>query len=945
MSDAEVEKLQQRVAELEALENDRARSEKVQAALYRIAEIAGAAQDMQEFYAEIHRIVGELMYAENLYIALYDDTRQMINFPYFVDEVDTDVPDPHVWEPFGIGNAAGTTAYLLRIGRPLFLTLDDQRTLVERGELRLIGEESIDWVGAPLKAEDRTIGAIVVQSYRPESRHSEADLELLTFVAGHIASALQRTRLIDETRQRSAELALVNDVQRGLAENLEMQAMYDLVGDRIQEIFDAQVVDIGIVNPETGKIDFKYTIERGVRFFDEPIEIVGFRKIVLETREPVVVNDELERRSAEAGQPLVISGEQPRSGVFVPLVIGDRGTGVISLQNIDREHAFSEADVRLLTTLAGSLSVALENARLFEETRQRNAELALINDVQAGLAQNLEMQAMYDLVGDRVRDIFDAQVVSIAVLDPDEGLVRFPYTIEKGARFEVDPMAPIGFRKHVLETREPLLFEVITPELIARYDQPEVLVGEVPKSSVWVPLIVAGRSTGVISLQNVEREKAFSETDLRLLMTLAGSLSVALENARLFEETRQRNAELALITDVQRGLAQNLEMQAMYDLVGDRIYEIFDTQSVDIGILDPESGLMASPYTIEKGVRYREEPIEVSSGPSRYVLDTGETLVFNDRMMERVEELGGAPFGGSGDPPRSGIYVPLVVGGKAIGRITLQNMDRDHAFSESDIRLLTAIAGSLSVALENARLFEETKQRNAELAVITDVQRGLAENLEMQAMYDLVGDRIREIFDAPMVDIAILDPDDGLLHYPYQIEKGVRFPDEPTEVVGMGGHVMRTREPLLINERWAERAPEFGAFVHGGEQPMSVLFVPLVVGGEAIGRISLQNLDREYAFSDADVGLLTTIAGSLSVALQNARLFEETRQRAAELATVNDVGQALAEQLELDALIDRLGDQLRDLFEADIVYIALHDASIDMIEFPYYSEEGRRDPY
>ena len=91
---------------------------------------------------------------------------------------------------------------------------------------------------------------------------------------------------------------------------------------------------------------------------------------------------------------------------------------MISLQNLDREHAFSDADVRLLTTLAGSLSVALENARLFEETRQRNAELALINDVQRGLAQNLDMHAMYKLVGDRIRDIFDAQVVDIGDLGP-----------------------------------------------------------------------------------------------------------------------------------------------------------------------------------------------------------------------------------------------------------------------------------------------------------------------------------------------------------------------------------------------------------------------------------------------------------------------------------------------------------------------------------------------
>ena len=372
-------------------------------------------------------------------------------------------------------------------------------------------------------------------------------------------------------------------MQRGLAENLDMQAMYDLVGDRLQEIFDAQVVDIGVLDESAGLIHFPYTIETRrplPRRADRASSASAKR--VLETREPLLVNEDVARRAArEFGQPRVDRRASPRSPcVFVPLVVGERATGVISLQNIDREHAFSDADVRLLTTLAGSLSVALENARLFEETRQRNAELALINDVQRGLAENLEMQAMYDLVGDRLRDIFDAQVVNITVLDQTNGLVSFPYIIEKGERLAADPMAPIGFRKHVLETREPLLFDVITEELLAEYAQPEVLVGERPKSSVWVPLVVSGRATGVISLQNLERERAFSEVDLRLLTTLAGSLSVALENARLFEETRQRNAELAVINDVQRGLAENLDMQAMYDLLGDRLVEIFDAQVV-----------------------------------------------------------------------------------------------------------------------------------------------------------------------------------------------------------------------------------------------------------------------------------------------------------------------------------------------------------------------------
>ena len=100
----------------------------------------------------------------------------------------------------------------------------------------------------PLRSDGKTVGAMVVQSYSEDIHHTERDKELMTFVASHIGSALSRARAIEETRQRSAELALVNDVQRGLAERLDMQAMYDLVGDRIKEIFDAQVVDIGILD-------------------------------------------------------------------------------------------------------------------------------------------------------------------------------------------------------------------------------------------------------------------------------------------------------------------------------------------------------------------------------------------------------------------------------------------------------------------------------------------------------------------------------------------------------------------------------------------------------------------------------------------------------------------------------------------------------------------------
>src|SRR6187200_3531134 len=119
------------------------------------------------------------------------------------------------------------------------------------------------------------------------------------------------------------------------------------------------------------------------------------------------------------------------------MMVGDAVKGSVSLQNVDKENAFTESDLRLLTTITNSMSVALENARLFDETNrllketeQRTGELAVINSVQEGLAKELDMQGIYNLVGDRVQHLFNAQVVIIATLDLENKYEHFNYLFE-----------------------------------------------------------------------------------------------------------------------------------------------------------------------------------------------------------------------------------------------------------------------------------------------------------------------------------------------------------------------------------------------------------------------------------------------------------------------------------------------------------------------------------
>src|SRR4051794_16893667 len=901
---------------------------------------------MQEFYGAIHEIVGELMEAGDFFIALYDEERRRINWPYFVDEVDPARPDPNQWFEFGQGDARGLTAYVLRTGKPQRIPEARMLQLIEQGEAELIGEPSEDWLGVPLlSAEGRTVGVLSVASHTPAFRYSEQDEELLAFVGQHVGAALSRARAIEETRQRNAELALINSVQEAIAGELDQHAIYHAVGEKLREVFDAQAIDIAVLDENADILRFVYQIERGVHFPNLTLPVIGFRKHVMETRQPLAILEGMEEACVAYGNPAAVSGESSPHGsaIFQPLVVGGRATGVISIHSLDRQHAFDASDQRLLATIAASLGVALDNAQLVHETRQRNAELALINSVQEALAGELEMQAIYDVVGDKIQEVFDAQGTSIAILDEATGFVSFPYLLERGERLWPEPTElTSGFTKHVLEAREPLLINENLDAEAERYGS-YVLAGEMPKSILWVPLVSGGRATGVIALDNFDREHAFDDADERLLTTLASSLSVALENARLVHETRQRNAELALINSVQDALAGELELQAIYDAVGDKLQKIFDAQVVDIAVYEETSGLVHFPYVIERGERLHTDPIELT-GFREHVLQTRAPLMLEDITPEVSERYGNPGFL-DGEPSRSALFVPLFGGGKVTGFLSLQNVDRAHAFGESDQQLLETLAGSLSVALENARLVHETRQRNAELALINSVQEALAGELEMQAIYDVVGDKIQEIFDAQVVDIGLYDFAAGLTRYPYTIERGVRFPDEPTPMAisPSTAELLEKKAPILINDVPArDRERGEAAPVVQGEPALSVLFAPLISGDEVRGRISLQNLDRTNAFSENDVRLLTTLAASLSVALENARLVHETRQRNAELGLINSVQDALAGELDPQAIYDAVGDRIREIFDAQVVSIRTFDEATGLVHFPYVIERGER---
>ena len=427
-----------------------------------------------------------------------------------------------------------------------------------------------------------------------------------------------------------------------------------------------------------------------------------------------------------------------KSMILVPIFSGEHLIGDISVEDHERENAFGPSDVQLLTTIAASLAGALENARLFDETQrllketeQRNAELAVINSIQQGVASELDFQKIIELAGDKLREVLKTNEIGVRWLDHDTRRVHYLYEYEHGVRLAIPPQ----------ECDEPGWARLISRRgpRVANTAAEAATIGVLPgtdaaKSSASVQIVAGDRVLGAIIVEDYDREHSFSASDVRLLETVASSMGVALENARLFHETQrllketeQRNAELAVINSIQHGISDKLDFQGIVDLVGDKLREVLHTDDIGIRWYDAASDLIHYLYEYEHGVRLQVAPNPPApGGPWETMVKTGKPIVANTRAEIDALRLGVIP---GTDACSSLVQMPIRSGARIVGKIDLENYEREHAFGEAELRLLATVAATMGTALENARLFGETQrlykeseQRAAELAVINSVR-------------------------------------------------------------------------------------------------------------------------------------------------------------------------------------------------------------------------------
>lgn len=516
----------------------------------------------------------------------------------------------------------------------------------------------------------------------------------------------------------------------------DMQSFYQRLHKIVGELMYAKSFYVTLYDEATGLLSSPYFADESGDEPPPPTKIDKTNKslraqVLLQGKTLHVSGTEIEEgRLLGKFEPM---GTPAEDWVGVPLKMDGQVIGSLTVQSYEKGVRYEEQDVCLLEFVAQHIAVALTRARAIEETRQRNMELQVINSVQEGLASNLDIQSIYTLVGDKLREIFAADTTFIAFKDDATDLLYVNYYADRVLRRSFNRPYGTGIAEVIIDSSNPLLLrnEMEQQERGALHVVSPGAEKDLNQSVLGVPIFRGGKACGAVTVQSYQ-VNAFDENDLRLLQTLTNAMSVALENAllftetqRLLKETEQRNAELAIINSVQQGLASKLEMQAIYELVGEKIRQTFKAQVVSIVTWDQATQLMYGRYYFENG-RVLPGITLPSFGFRKHVVENGKPIIINGDMPRWIEVYDNPVLQGA--EPKSAIFIPMNVGEETIGVISLQNNDQENAFTEADVRLLTTLANSMSVALENARLWEQEKlYRKAlerELEIGREIQAG-----------------------------------------------------------------------------------------------------------------------------------------------------------------------------------------------------------------------------
>jgi PAS domain S-box-containing protein len=614
---------------------------------------------------------------------------------------------------------------------------------------------------------------------------------------------------------------------------------------------------------------------------------------------------------------------------------GGRLLGHISVDEPRDGSRPSRRTLEVLAIFANQAAIAVENASLYADARRRAEDLALINEVGQTLTQLVEPEQVLDTVVKAVGLLLQCEMGSIFQPDPFDG--KFGAVASFGIALD----SLIDFRYAPGEGLVGKVVEEGTPLVIPDTEQEPLFVrGPVPIGSMMLVPIKAGqRVIGVLTASS-PRPYALSEADGVVLVTLADQAAVALESTRLLSSTQQAAMRLASLNEIGRRVSAQLELQDMLETTVDSLQEYLAFYRVGIFLVEEAASELrlavaneALRAVVPSGYRQK-----IGEGAIGRAAASGETVLKNDVLPDDQLDQEGVRTS------PSSVSVPIKVGQRVIGVLEVEGVRRG-AFSQQDAAALEIAADQLAVAMENARLFEQTQRRLAELATVNEIGRAISGALDTDQLAELIYEQVSSLLNTRNFFLAVYDADARRVHMEYVIEHGQRQARDDSGLgQGLMSYLIRTGEPILLSRGVEEFSAEHELPL-GREPAKSWLGVPMIAGDRVIGAIAVQSFEREDAFDQAHLELLTIVAGQASVAYHNASLFQERLQRIEQLNVLNEMAQAISSTLELDELLSVVYQQATRIVDTTNFYIALHDEETEEITFPFVIDPEHREDW
>ncbi|HET9718166.1 MAG TPA: GAF domain-containing protein [Pseudolabrys sp.] len=774
-------------------------------------------------------------------------------------------------------------------------------------------------LGAPLLSKGNVVGVIFVGKTAPKP-YTEKQIELVTTFGDQAIIAIENTRLLNELRQRTDELSEALEQQTATSDVLkvisrsafDLSAVLNTLTESAARLCDADMA--GIVRPKEGE---HYWVT-SVNFPPAFMEYVKTRPI-LRDRGSVAGRALLEGRLVHIGDVLAdpdftFNEAQRRGGyrtvLAIPLLREGISIGVIVLTR-KAVRPFTEKQIEVLTTFADQAVIAIENARLFDEVQARTRDLSEALEQQTATAEVLSVisssvtdaQPVFEIIAKSAARVCNARFCNVFRFDGE--LIHFAATHGyEGETIEALKRAyPIAPGRKSAAARAILngVVEQI-PDIDA---DPEYEHGATARevnfrSIAAVPMLKNGKPVGAIAISRPQVGR-FPERQIDLLKTFADQAVIAIENARLLSELRERTEDLSEALQQQTATADVLkvisrstfDLRAVLETLTESAARLCEADMAAIIRQRDDGYYWAASYGYAPGLSDYLKTVRLGRNRDSVVgrvliesktIHIPDVLADPDYKFFDVQKIAGF---------RTMLGVPLLREGTPIG-IALLMRKTVRPFNESQIDLVETFADQAVIAIENVRLFDEVQARTAELADALQQQTATAEVLKVIS---------RSAFDLNMVlqtlveaAAKLCEADQGTIARE-QAGAFVRaasygFSREFVELVkelpvasnrgSATGRALLDGRTVHIADVRADPDYTFSEAIEKGGFK-TILAVPMLREGKAIGVLALTRIEMK-PFTDKQIELVSMFADQAAIAIENVRLFESVQTRTRELA-------------------------------------------------------------